>query len=299
MCTDRVDTAGVALTDEKSEWPQPLSAREREVFGRVLDAMEQAGIPCMIAGAFGLHHYTGLWRNTKDMDLVVLPRDREAACQALRRAGMRDYYDVEPYDREWIFRSHDGADIVDVIWRLANKVDDVDERWFARGPEGEFAGRRVRFVPPEELIWMKLFVLQAERCDWPDIINLIRATQGQIDWERLLELVGPHWRLLRALVEIFDWLCPKEQESIPRTFRRELERRRRQDLDRDSECRNVLLDSRPWLAIPGGGSTEENHPWQAGDRRSAPGDRARGTLPVDDERCHRLPTAHRKLAPSA
>jgi Uncharacterised nucleotidyltransferase len=260
MITDRIPTTTIGPREEQPDWPQYLSEREREVFGRALDAMEQAGIPFMIAGAFGVHHYTGLWRNTKDMDLVVLPRDREAACEALHRAGMSDYFYVEPYDREWIFRSYDEGEIVDVIWRLANKVDDVDETWFTRAPEGEFAGHRVRFVPPEELIWMKLFVFQAQRCDWPDIINLLRGTEGRIDWEHLLNRVGAHWRLLRALVDIFDWLCPKERPFIPASFRRALAERDRLDLDRDAECRNVLLDSRPWLATAGGGATEENHP---------------------------------------
>jgi Uncharacterised nucleotidyltransferase len=260
MIADRAGIATVERIDGKPAWPQHLCERERIVFGRVLKAMEQAGFPFMIAGAFALHAYTGLWRNTKDMDLVVLPRDREAACMALRRAGMSDYYEVQPYDREWIFRSHEGDEIVDVIWRLANKVDDVNEGWFEHAPAGTFAGHCVRFVPPEELIWMKLFVLQPERCDWPDIINLIRGTEGRIDWGHLLALVGAHWRLLRAVVEIFDWLCPREREFIPASFRRELARRERRDADRDAECRNVLLDSRPWLAVPGGGATEENHP---------------------------------------
>src|SRR5690349_16333989 len=153
MIADRAGMATVERIDGEPGWPQSLSERERIVFGRVLKAMEQAGIPFMIAGAFAVHYYTGLWRHTKDLDLVVLPRDREATCEALRRAGLADYYDVEPYDREWIFRSHKGDAIVDVIWRMANKVDEVKESWFERARVGRFAGRPVRFIPPEELIW--------------------------------------------------------------------------------------------------------------------------------------------------
>ncbi len=260
MIADRAGMATIEPMEEIPAWPQPLRARERIVFARVLRAMEQAGIPFMIAGAFAIHYYTGLWRNTKDMDLVILPRDREAACEALRRAGMSDYYDVEPYDREWIFRSHEEDEIVDVIWRMANKVDEVTENWFERARVGYFAGWRVRFVPPEELIWMKLFVFQGERCDWPDIINVIRGTEGRVNSDHLLALVGAHWRLLRAVVEIFDWLCPRDRDLIPASFRRELARREHRNADRDAECRNVLLDSRPWLSTVGGGATEENHP---------------------------------------
>ena len=28
-------------------------------------------------------------------------------------------------------------------------------------------------LPPEELIWAKLYVLQRDRSDWPDILNLL------------------------------------------------------------------------------------------------------------------------------
>jgi hypothetical protein len=109
---------------------------------------------------------------------------------------------------------------------------------------------------------MKLFVFQATRCDWPDIINVIRGTQGGIDWEDLLDRVGEHWRLLHAVVIIYDWLCPRDREFIPERFRWELLERERQghEADPDDTCRNVLLDSRPWLATAGGGDTEENHP---------------------------------------
>ena len=78
----------------------------------------------------------------------------------------------------------------------------------------------------------------------------------------LLDRVGEHWRLLYALAIIYDWLCPQEREFIPGRFRRELQERERLDRDAgpDESCRNVLLDSRPWLATAGGGGTEENHP---------------------------------------
>jgi hypothetical protein len=210
----------------------------------------------MLAGAFGLHYHTGWWRGTKDMDLLIVPEHRDRAVEAVCSTGLRDLYADEPYDREWIFRTFRDGIIVDLIWRLANKEDDVAPDWFERAAPGEFLGLPVRYASAADMCWMKLFVFQRQRCDWPDIINVIRGTQGRLDWHHLLKEVGPHWRLLCALVSIYDWLCPPEREFIPEHFRQSLERLRRENGDAGKECHNDLFDTRPWLTAPGAGHHE-------------------------------------------
>jgi hypothetical protein len=233
---------------------EQLRPEERRWFPRVLRALHQEGVPFMLAGAFALYYHTGFWRGTKDLDVLVLPEHREQAIEAVEGAGLRDMFAEEPYDREWIFRSRRDGVIVDLIWRMANYSDDVSPEWIARSTPAEFLGVPVRVVNPADLCWMKLFVFQRLRCDWPDIINIIRGTQGDLDWNLLLREVGPHWRLLCALVDIYDWLCPPERAFIPPTFRAELEARRRSHADADPECRKDLFDTRPWLTGPGAGS---------------------------------------------
>lgn len=240
--------AGAGSGDEEHLRPE-----ERRWFTRAIEALNRERVPFLMAGAFGLYHYTGFWRNTKDLDVLVLPEDREAAIEAVCGAGLRDLFPDEPYDRDWIFRSTSDGVIVDLIWRLANKADDVAPAWFDRASEGEFMGLPVRFVSAADLCWMKLFVFQRLRCDWPDIINVIRGSRGRLDWDHLLREVGPHWRLLCALVDIYDWLCPAERAFIPPSFRDRLETRRRSDSDAVEECRRDLFDSRPWLTDPGAG----------------------------------------------
>lgn len=230
-----------------------LGSEERELFLHAMQALDREGVPFLIAGAFGLMHHTGLWRGTKDLDLVILPEHRDTAVQAVCGVGLHDMFPEEAYDREWIFRATRDAVIVDLIWRMANKADDVAPSWFERGAEGTFLGRPVRYVSAADVCWMKLFVLQRQRCDWPDIINVIRGTAGNLDWEHLLAEVGSHWRLLCAIVDLYDWLCPPERAFIPAPFRRALEQLRRQDADGAEPCRQVLLDSRPWLTEPGAG----------------------------------------------
>jgi hypothetical protein len=232
-----------------------LSAEEKQWFVRAMRVLEQAGVPFMVAGAFGLYHHTGFWRGTKDLDLLVLPAHREIAIEAVRSIGLRDLFDQEPYDREWIFRATREGVIVDLIWKLANKEDEIDPQWLDRSSPGELFGVPVRCVSAADICWMKLFVFQRSRCDWPDIINVVRGTRGNLDWDHLLAKVGRHWRLLCALTNIFDWLCPPERHFIPESFRRQLDERLRANMDRDNECRNDLFDTRPWLTDPGAGSS--------------------------------------------
>jgi hypothetical protein len=222
-------------------------------FLRAMEALDREGVRYLVAGAFGLHHHTGFWRGTKDLDLLILPRDREVAIEAVAATGLQDMFFREPYDRAWIFRSTRDGVIVDIIWMLANKEDTVSEEWFDRGEPADFFGKQVQMVSAADMCWMKLFVFQLKRCDWPDIINVIRGTQGSLDWGVLLRQVGPHWRLLCALVDIYDWLCPDERYIIPESFREELEHRRRTNADENRECRRDLFDSRPWLTDPGAG----------------------------------------------
>ncbi len=248
-----VETNDPCLVDVEQELPE----KQKRWFHRGMRALSEAGVPFLVAGAFGLYHHTGFWRGTKDFDVLVLPEYREDAIEAISNAGLKDYFDKEPYDREWIFRGERDGVIMDLIWQLANKEDDIDPRWYDRATPGELFGMPVRFVSAADMCWMKLFVFQRSRCDWPDIINIIRGTRGNLDWDHLVNKVGRHWRLLCALTNIFDWLCPPERRFIPEHFRAKLRQRLRDDTDRDHECRHDLFDTRPWLTLPGAASSAE------------------------------------------
>jgi hypothetical protein len=128
---------------------------------------------------------------------------------------MQDYFDTKPYDRNWIYRAHDGDVIVDSIWAMANKRAQVDRGWLERGPEIEMFGQNFRVVPPEELIWSKLYVLQRDRCDWPDILNLISATGSYLDWNHLLGRVEHDLPLIRGLLSYSPGFLRSARRSSP------------------------------------------------------------------------------------
>ncbi len=255
---DQGDTRRMELAQESSAFPnadENLSEREHHHFGAAIRTLRLSNVPFLIAGGLALYHYTGFWRETKDLDLLILPEDRDLATAAFTAAGFPDFHDEEPYDREWIFRSRQDEVIVDLIWRMANKTDEVYRAWFDRATPGRLAGEEVQVVSAADLCWLKLFVLQEKRCDWPHILNIIRGTRGNLDWSHLLSEAGQHWRLLCAVTDLFDWLCPSERNFIPESSRLRLQQLRAANADMALDGRQDLLDSRPWLAEAGAGFT--------------------------------------------
>lgn len=192
--------------------------------------------------------YVGQWRNTKDLDLYIEKSKRNEMVQMLSALGLRDYYEKLPYDRQWIYRSYADDTIVDVIWAMANQRAQVDEEWL-RGPDAEADGEHFRLLPPEALLWSKLYVLQHERCDWPDILNLVQEVGPVMNWRCLLQRVAEDAPLVRSLLTIFAWLSPNRARELPAWIWKELQ----VDIPADTadaaivKKRARILDSRPWF----------------------------------------------------
>ena len=231
-------------------WSQRLPSEEWEVYRRVMQEARAAGVTFAFGGAFATAVYTGELRNTKDFDFYVLPTERDAMIEATRRAGLVDYFDRLEYDRSWIYRASDGDVLVDVIWAMANQRAEVDSSWLSRGPLVEIRGERVRAIPIEELVWAKLYVLQRERTDWGDVLNLIAAQAASIDWDHLLERLGDDTPLLAAVLGVFCWLTPSRAQAIPVTAWERLGLRAPEPGPEDhagTRARAALIDSRPWF----------------------------------------------------
>jgi hypothetical protein len=96
-------------------WVEQVPDEQWAVCQRVIAAVQAQRLPFALGGAFALAAYTGTWCNTKDLDLYILHQDRDTLIELLTQAGLADYYDQEPYDRTWIYRSHQEEVIVDAI----------------------------------------------------------------------------------------------------------------------------------------------------------------------------------------
>lgn len=227
-----------------------LDPGERTWFPRVLQALNDRQIPYLVHGGFALYFWSGFWRQTKDLDILVLPKDRHRAKRCLTEEGLGDLFKKKPYDRRWIYRGTVDDVIVDLIWQQPNKVGEVKDAWFERATSEELLGIPVKLISPADLCWMKLYILNEERCDWPHIINIWRGTRGALDWELLYESTDrQHVHLLGALIHLFDFVSPGEERTIPDWFRRRvrtiaLHARQRQEEPVPFEN---FLDSRPWL----------------------------------------------------
>jgi hypothetical protein len=229
-----------------SAWIDELPPPQQSLYRSVLEEGRRRGLRFAVGGGFASNAYTGARRNTKDLDLFVLRQDRDAMIAVLTSLGLRDYYSEKPYDRSWIYRGYDGEQIVDIIWEMANHRAQVDEVWVEAGPFMRIGGETICLIPPEETLWTKLYVLQRERCDWPDAFNLVSAMGPTLDWSRLMGRLGVDLPLLGALLSVFGWICPDRARDLPGWIW-EAAGARPPD---PGEPRPHLLDTRPWLVSP-------------------------------------------------
>lgn len=232
-------------------WAALIPDDQWEVFVLGTRALEAAEVPFLAHGALAMAAYTGHWRNTKDIDVVLRPADRDRAIGALQAAGFADYFEREAYDRSWIFRGFARDVVFDLIWDLPNHRAEIDDAWFDRCRAIDLRGRRVAVVPPEELVRVKLYVMQRERCDWVDVLNVLAGAVDQIDWRWLVSRMGRDLPLLHGVLAVFNWMSPNRAESLPSWLREQLALPYMEidDAAAAEERRVRLFDSRPWFAL--------------------------------------------------
>jgi hypothetical protein len=226
--------------------PGSLSPAEIHARASALDALNAAGVPYMVAGAYAFFVYTGIFRDTKDLDVMLLERDVPAACRALDRAGFR----TDLLDPRWIAKAYMGESFIDLIFSSSNGLAVVDERWFEHAREAVVLGHRCVISPVEEIIFTKAFVDERERYDGADVNHLIYACGKEIDWERLLEMFGPHWEVLLAHVTLYRFVYPGARSRVPGWLVDELCGRvlaQQRDGDAEGEiCRGKLISTRQY-----------------------------------------------------
>ena len=235
----------------ETTWGDLIPEEQWGVFSLGITALEANGVPFLVHGALALGIYTGRWRNTKDVDVIVRPADRERAVAALERAGFVDYFDRQSYERGWIFRGFKEDVIFDVIWALPNHRVAIDEGWFERSRPFWLRGRLLAAVPAEELVRVKLYVFQRERCDWVDVLNVLAAACETIDWRWLVQRMGRDLPLLHAALAVFNWMSPHRAATLPPWLREQfaLPQLEVEDPATMEERRARLFDSRPWFAL--------------------------------------------------
>lgn len=218
-----------------------IRPRERRVYTRALQAMRQEGPPFVVSGLYALHQHTGIYRETKDLDVMLQPSDVEDAARVLKAAGFR----VVLHAAHWLAKARDGELFVDLVFGMANGLHLIDGNWIRHAYIGEIAGIPIRVAAPEDLIFHRLFIWERHRSDMSDIAHLILMYGHRMDWERLIQRVGDNWRLLLAQIHFFDFVYPGRRESVPPAVRAKLLDRARAAMDEEGSrpdvCQGTLI----------------------------------------------------------
>jgi hypothetical protein len=230
-------------------WEELIAPEHWRTYDCVLNRAIKEKVPFALGGGLAVGVYTGKGRHTKDLDLYILPEHREWIVNVMSECGLDDLHPTKPYDRNWIYRGHDSQVIVDAIWAMANRRAQVDRNWLDSGPIIQMFNQQFRVVPPEELIWSKIYVLQRDRCDWPDILNLIGATGPSLDWHHLLNRAGEDQPLIKGLVSVFSWVSPDRARELPKWIWNHLGLTPPEPVQDPAgrPPRHDLLDTRPWF----------------------------------------------------
>ncbi|MBE0597103.1 MAG: nucleotidyltransferase family protein [Desulfuromonadales bacterium] len=184
------------------------------VYATVLRQALDLGLRFAVGGGLAYSLYSECQRNTKDLDVFILPDDHQPFLDLMALNGFTEYTAV-PYDPTWSYRGHRQDYILDVLWRMLNNRAVFDDAWVSRGWQLNIRGVPVKLIPPEELIWSKLYIIYRERCDWPDILSILHARGAQLDWEHLLARTGDDAPLLGSVLTLFRWLCPGRAATFP------------------------------------------------------------------------------------
>ncbi|KFE67109.1 hypothetical protein DB31_8462 [Hyalangium minutum] len=195
-----------AMLAERDRAPDEINARARAV-GLLLDA----GVPFVVGGAYAYATYTGIYRDTKDLDLFPRKRDAGRALEVLELDGWR----TERTDEVWLYKAFKGEYFVDFIFSSGNGVAVVDDEWFEHAPTSTVFGHRCLVAPAEEMIWSKAFVNERERYDGSDVNHLILKAGRKMDWERLMRRFDRYWEVLFSHLMMFRYAYPSERDTIP------------------------------------------------------------------------------------
>jgi hypothetical protein len=135
-----------------------------EFHRRSVAALHAAEVPFLIGGAYMVEVCGGVSRSTKDFDLYVRPNHVKAALRALARAE----YKTELTFPHWLAKGTYEGDMLDLIFRAGNGLCEVNDSWFDRARDDELLGVPVKLCAPEEMIWMKAYIMERERFDGAD-----------------------------------------------------------------------------------------------------------------------------------
>ncbi|HXK58672.1 MAG TPA: nucleotidyltransferase [Acidobacteriota bacterium] len=224
------------------ERPVQLEPDQAAVYSEAVRILNGSGVPYVLTGAFALHAYTGLWRNTKDLDVFIRPQDVERTLKAFSGSGFK----TEILEPHWLSKAHKSNYYVDLIFGMANGRVEFDDDFVLPGKKMEVAGEQADLIRLEELIVSKVFIAVRDRFDGGDVAHLIRCVEGKVNWSRITTRLGQFKVLLLWHFIFFSFVYPGHRAFIPRDLMLELFREIQSGAWSplgDHVCLGTLLDS--------------------------------------------------------
>lgn len=212
-------------------------------YKEALELLQESDASFMLGGAFCMFEYTGIYRDTKDLDIFCKATEYTKILKFFSDKG----YKTELTDVRWLAKVFKGEYFVDIIFDTVNNICRVDDTWFEHAPEVDFVGCNVKLLPAEELIFCKLYVQNRERFDGADVNHVLLKQGKNLDWKRLMQRMDPHWHILLAQLIMFQFVYPSDfHDIIPRWLFDDLIRRAQEQYDLppavEKVCRGPIID---------------------------------------------------------
>lgn len=213
----------------------------------VLETLNAASLPYLIGGAYALNHYSGINRETHDLDIFIKREDYKNISNALTDAG----FFTELTYPHWLGKIIHKEIVIDLVFSSGNGIAVVDDDWFNNAEPAQLFGISTRVCPAEESIWSKAYIMEKERFDGADIAHLILAKGPELDWSRLLQRFDSHWRLLLSHLCLFGFIYPHHRHTVPQWLMNQLTQKLTQETTTpsptDDICGGTLLSRQQYL----------------------------------------------------
>jgi len=250
--------------------PTALDSSIRSFYQDTLRLLNDKQQSYLVGGAYALERYTGVERQTKDLDIFIRRGDRGSLCDLLDRAG----YQTEVTHPHWLAKAFRQENYIDIIFGSGNGLCPVDEDWFQFSVPDKVFDVPILLCPVEEMVWSKSFIMERERFDGADVAHLLKARGRALDWTRLLERFAEYWPVLLAHLVLFRFIYPDETDTMPEpVFGELLQRASQWPRGPDNRtCRGTFLSREQYLT--------DILKWGYRDSRLAP----QGNLTAEDIR---------------
>jgi predicted nucleotidyltransferase len=176
-----------------------------------IEALDRHRVPFLLGGSLAVWARGGP-ESCNDLDLMVQPRDAEAALEALEEAGMRG----ERPPEGWLYKAWDGDVLVDLIF--APKGLALDDAIFERSEAVSVFGLELRAMTLEDVLITKLRALHEHYLDYDPLLQMTRAVREQINWDEVRRGTSdsPYARAFFTLAEDLELI-----DRVPQSARAE------------------------------------------------------------------------------